>query len=101
MIDFIHKNFNLELNSDVNLVAILLCTYNDAWFLSEQLESLEAQTHKNWVIIASEDGSTDQALVILREYQAKWPAGKLTIRNGSQKGFCQNFLSLAYDPEIN
>jgi glycosyltransferase involved in cell wall biosynthesis len=82
------------------LVAILLCTYNGSKFLAEQLDSLESQTHQNWVVIASDDGSTDQTIKILRQYQAKWPAGKLLIRSGPQKGFCRNFLSLACDSEI-
>jgi glycosyltransferase involved in cell wall biosynthesis len=50
--------------------------------------------------MASDDGSTDQTLEILQQYQAKWAKGKLNIRSGPQKGFCQNFLSLACDPEI-
>jgi glycosyltransferase involved in cell wall biosynthesis len=100
MTDFIEKNRSLGPNSDAPLVAILLCTYNGARFLAEQLDSLEAQTHQNWVVIASDDGSTDQTLEILRQYQAKWPSGKLTIRSGPQNGFCQNFLSLACDPNI-
>jgi glycosyltransferase involved in cell wall biosynthesis len=100
MTDFIEKNSSLAPNSDAPLVAILLCTYNGARFLAEQLNSLEAQTHHNWVVIASDDGSTDQTLEILREYQAKWPAGKLSIRSGPQKGFCLNFLSLACNSEI-
>jgi len=112
--DFIENNSNLRsvssgiapensplVNPSVSpLVAILLCTYNGARFLAEQLDSLESQTHQNWVVIASDDGSTDQTLEILQQYQSKWPAGKLTIRSGPQKGFCQNFLSLACDPNI-
>lgn len=97
---FIKENSNLSSVSDVPLVAILLCTYNGARFLAEQLDSLESQTHQNWVVIASDDGSSDKTLEILRQYQAKWPSGKLTIRSGPQKGFCQNFLSLACDPVI-
>lgn len=110
MTDFIENNSNLSAisgsiapksnPSDGPLVAILLCTYNGARFLAEQLDSLESQTHQNWVVIASDDGSTDQTLEILRQYQSKWPAGKLTIRKGPQKGFCQNFLSLACDSNI-
>lgn len=100
MTDFINKNFSLTPNFDTHLVAILLCTYNGVKFLAEQLDSLEAQTHHNWVVIASDDGSTDQTLEILQQYRAKWPPGKLSIRSGPQKGFCQNFLSLACDPEI-
>jgi len=82
------------------LVAILLCTYNGERFLAEQLDSLEAQTHQNWVLVVSDDGSKDVTVDILLRYQAKWPQGKMTIRNGPQKGFCQNFLSLACDSEI-
>ena len=82
------------------LVAILLCTYNGARFLAEQLDSLESQRYQNWRLFASDDGSTDGSLEILREYQSKWPAGKLSIRAGPQKGFCCNFLSLACDAEI-
>jgi glycosyltransferase involved in cell wall biosynthesis len=100
MIDFIDKNLTLARNSESPLVAILLCTYNGARFLAEQLDSLQAQTHQNWMVIASDDGSTDQTLEILYQYQDKWPFGKLIIRGGPQKGFCQNFLSLACDPEI-
>ena len=100
MADFIDKNSNLDGSSSAPLVAILLCTYNGARFLAEQLDSLEAQTHQNWVVFASDDGSTDQTLEILQQYQAKWAAGKLTIRSGPQKGFCQNFLSLACDPNV-
>jgi glycosyltransferase involved in cell wall biosynthesis len=100
MTDFIEKNIIVALNSNAPLVAILLCTYNGDRFLAEQLDSLEAQAHQNWMVRASDDGSTDQTLEILQQYQAKWPAGKLTIRSGPQRGFCQNFLSLACDPEI-
>ncbi len=101
MTDFIDKNPNWSGSSGSPLVAILLCTYNGARFLAEQLDSLEKQTHQNWVVIASDDGSTDATLEILQQYQAKWPSGKLTIRSGPQKGFCQNFLSLACDPNIS
>ena len=100
MTNFIENNISLAPNSYAPLVAILLCTYNGARFLAEQLDSLESQIHQNWIVIASDDGSTDQTLEILQQYQNKWPSGKLTIRSGPQKGFCQNFLSLACDPEI-
>jgi glycosyltransferase involved in cell wall biosynthesis len=110
MTDFIKNNSNLSsVSSNIApenghlvgpIVAILLCTYNGARFLAEQLDSLESQTHQNWFVIASDDGSTDQTLEILLQYQSKWPARKLTIRSGPQKDFCQNFLSLACDPNI-
>lgn len=82
------------------LVIILLCTYNGSRFLAEQLNSLEAQTHQNWIVVASDDGSSDTTMEILQQYQAKWPPNKLDIRIGPQKNFCQNFLSLACDSKI-
>ena len=79
MTDFIEKNSNLSPVTDAPIVAILLCTYNGARFLAEQLDSLESQTHQNWIIFASDDGSSDQTLEILQQYQAKWPSGKLKL----------------------
>lgn len=82
------------------LVAILMGTKNGERFLAEQLDSLTAQTHENWILYASDDGSSDDTLRILRAYQAMRPTGKLIIKEGPQKGFCTNFLSMACDPSI-
>lgn len=78
-------------------VAILLGTYNGEKYLGTQLDSIEAQTFKNWRLIASDDGSTDQTVSILESYRERWGADRLEIRKGPQKGFCQNFLSMAID----
>jgi len=75
-------------------------TYNGEAYLEEQLDSLEKQTHTNWQLIVSDDGSTDNTLFLLEKYQSKWPEGKLSIRSGPQQGFCQNFLSMACDKNI-
>ncbi len=93
----------LKNNADLNIptIVILMGTYNGEKFLSEQLDSLECQSFKNWYLIASDDGSSDKTLDILKDYQARWPAGKLTIRDGPKKGFSYNFLSLACDPDID
>lgn len=82
------------------LVAILMGTKNGERFLAEQLDSLANQSHQNWVLTASDDGSTDKTVQILKLYQAKWPIGKLIIKEGLNQGFCVNFLSLACDPSI-
>lgn len=99
------SNFSREKSSQFvsgpgPLVAILMGTKNGARFLSEQLDSLAAQTHKNWFLIVSDDGSNDDTKIILRTYQAKWPVGKLVIREGPKQGFCANYLSMAFDPDI-
>ncbi|MBU3585183.1 glycosyltransferase family 2 protein [Polynucleobacter sp. AM-26B4] len=77
-----------------------MATKNGERFLADQLDSLADQSHQNWVLIASDDGSTDNTVTILKSYQAKWPAGKLIIKEGPKQGFCVNFLSMACDPAI-
>ncbi len=81
-------------------VAILMGTFNGEKFLREQLDSIATQTHQNWVVVASDDGSCDATLEILRDYQKRWGPERIEIRNGPQKGFAQNFLSMACDPRI-
>jgi glycosyltransferase involved in cell wall biosynthesis len=84
-----------------DLVVILMCTYNGAIFLQDQLDSIAAQTHSNWRLVVSDDGSHDETLTILRDYQRRWGEDRLEIRFGPRRGFCQNFLSLGCDPTIN
>jgi len=98
--DFIEENSKNAAFGAGPLVAILMGAFNGARFLAEQLDSLAAQTHQNWVLVASDDGSTDDTVRILRAYQAKWPAGKMIIKEGPKRGFCANFLSMACDPSI-
>jgi glycosyltransferase involved in cell wall biosynthesis len=81
-------------------VAILMCTFNGERFITAQLESILTQTHQNWTLWVSDDGSTDQTLKILRETQVQWGADRLKIVEGPRKGFARNFLSLACRTEI-
>ncbi|HEY1096664.1 MAG TPA: glycosyltransferase family 2 protein [Alphaproteobacteria bacterium] len=81
-------------------VAILLATYNGAPFLDEQLESLAHQTHSDWNLFVSDDGSTDGTPDIIRNYPAL-SNHDVTIFKGPQKGFGQNFLSLVYNESIS
>jgi glycosyltransferase involved in cell wall biosynthesis len=50
------------------LISILLCTYNGAAFLEEQLKSIEEQTYSNIEIICSDNGSTDGTDIILEKW---------------------------------
>jgi len=72
-------------------VTILLGTYNGARYLPEQLESIAAQDHKNWRILASDDASTDGTADILRAFGDAHP---LTILKGPGRGHVGNFLHL-------
>lgn len=81
-------------------VAILLCTYNGAKFLTAQLDSIERQTHINWVIHASDDGSSDATLEILQDYQERLGKDRLVIYAGPRQGFAKNFMSLIINSNI-
>ncbi|MGQ3889240.1 glycosyltransferase family 2 protein [Legionella sp. CNM-1927-20] len=72
-----------------------MCTYNGQRYLVEQLNSIVNQTHDNWELWISDDGSTDNTLHIISSYQNRYP-GKLYLFNGPKKGFASNFLSLIF-----
>lgn len=75
-------------------VAILLCTYHGQQYLAEQLDSFAAQTHGNWEVWASDDGSQDNTHAILERYRRDWPTGRLSVHPGPAKGVVANFLAL-------
>lgn len=81
-------------------VAILLCTFHGEKFLSEQLDSIAAQTHGNWEVWASDDGSSDATHRILLQYQTLWGKERLSIHSGPQEGFVANFLALVTHADI-
>jgi glycosyltransferase involved in cell wall biosynthesis len=69
-------------------------------FLGDQLKSIADQTHANWILFVSDDGSIDETRNILRRF-ADSHEQKTVVRNGPGKGVCANFLSLATDPTID
>ena len=87
-------------SSSAPSIVILMGTYNGAKYIKEQLDSFEVQTHLNWRLVVSDDGSVDDTLDILKSYQLKWGQDKLVIKYGPKRGFAINFLTLAADPSI-
>lgn len=83
-----------------NRVAILLCTYNGQSFLRNQLDSFAAQTHQDWTLHASDDGSSDQTLLILSEYRTRWGFDRVSVSSGPRKGAAANFLHQIRDCAI-
>jgi glycosyltransferase involved in cell wall biosynthesis len=76
-------------------ISILMCTFNGARFLDEQLNSLAGQSYKNWSLHVSDDGSTDGTIEILERFRSSLPQHTVTIYSGPRKGFAENFISLA------
>lgn len=75
---------------DLHTVDIIMATYNGEKYLTEQIESLIGQTHKNWRLLVSDDGSTDNTVDILERYMKS--DERITIVNVvRQGGIIQNF----------
>ncbi len=80
-------------------ITILLCTYNGARHLEAQLRSFHAQTHSDWSLWASDDGSTDGTQAILGRTQD--PSGTpARVVRGPGQGFARNFLTLLDAPGL-
>lgn len=81
-------------------LAILLGTFNGAPYLQEQLDSFERQSHSDWTLWGSDDGSSDDTVEIIKRFQKKLGFDKVHLVNGPKKGFASNFLSLVRNPDL-
>lgn len=79
-------------------VTVLMAVYNGAPDLPAQLDSLLAQTHRDWQLIASDDGSQDDSRAILARYAKLAP---VQVVEGPSQGFVQNFLSLIAQSDVS
>ena len=75
-------------------VGILLCTFIGARFLPDQLSSFADQTWRNWSAFASDDGSTDETVATLSQYQEALGSSRVQIRNGPEQGLLPTSLVL-------
>lgn len=71
-------------NGKCNLVSILVAAYNAEQYIHQCLDSLLAQTHKDWEALCVDDCSTDNTLSILNEYAKKDARIKVIHLNENQ-----------------
>lgn len=84
-----------------NNIAILMATYNAEKYLHEQIDSILAQTCKDWHLFIHDDGSKDNTMAILRAYADKHPQEITLLDYPSQHGAWRNFLSMLTCIESN
>ncbi|MGL5941366.1 MAG: glycosyltransferase [Waterburya sp.] len=77
-------------DNNLPLVSICIPTYNGAEYFSETLESIFAQSYRNFEIIISDDNSQDETIKIAQEYQKKSPVN-FTIFEHEQYGIGRNW----------
>lgn len=77
-------------------IAILLATYEGAPFLGDQLRSIAAQTHADWVLYWRDDGSTDRTVGIMDNFAAGHAPGRVVrvIKPEARLGATDSFLRL-------
>ena len=79
---------------DATHVVVLMATHNGASVLGDQLDSLLNQSHTNWSLIVSDDGSTDTTRALVRRFARETPWHRVVLLRGPKRGAAQNFLSL-------
>lgn len=65
------------------LVSILIPLYNAEKYIAETIENCLAQTYKDIEIILVDDGSTDNGLQVVREYEKKHNNIKVAVQNNT------------------
>lgn len=78
-----------------------MATHNGQRYLAEQLDSICSQTHTNWILCVSDDGSNDDTRKILLDYQHRLGADVLVIDSGPCRGYSANFLSLVCNNTVD
>lgn len=76
-------------------VNIVMSTYNGERFLSQQIDSILAQTYQEWNLLIRDDGSSDRTPEIIAEYAAK--DKRITFINADKRdnyGVIKNFYTL-------
>lgn len=79
-------------NGALPRISVALCTYNGAAFLTEQLDSLHAQSRLPDELVVCDDGSTDATLRILDNFAAQAAFPVHIHLNPTTLGVCGNFV---------
>jgi hypothetical protein len=77
-----------------------LCTFNGERHLPAQLDSIAAQSHTDWELWISDDGSTDGTLALVQAFRQRHPALQVNVVHGPRQGFAANYMSLVQHPAI-
>ena len=81
-------------------VAVLMAVFEEARFLPEQLSSNRAQSHENFEIWVSRDCEDEDVGAVLEEHVPTFGANRFFVIEGPKQGCAANFLSLAFNPDI-
>ena len=66
-------------------ISVVIPLYNKEKSITTTIESVVAQTYKDWELIIVDDGSTDDSLKVVNEYIRKVERGELRVFMSSIK----------------
>lgn len=72
-------------------ISVALCTYNGERFIKKQLSSILEQSKKIDEIVICDDCSTDNTVLIIKEFQKKYPNIIRFYQNDNNVGYIKNF----------
>lgn len=81
-------------DANTSHITILLACYKGEAFLREQLASIAGQSHRNWSLIVSDDGSKDRSRDIVRGFAATHGTDRVRLIDGPRQKTAGNFLHL-------
>ena len=75
------------------MVDIVMATYNGALYIREQLDSILNQTYKDFRVYIRDDGSKDDTVNIIKDYQTRYPEKIFLIADSVKCGSSRsNFI---------
>ncbi len=80
-------------SSDILKISVVMCTYNGAHYLKEQIDTILQQTYPIFEIIVQDDGSTDETFEILQDIASQNPIVKVFRNESGLHGINGNFFS--------
>lgn len=86
--------------SEQGLLQVLMSTYNGEKYISEQLNSILSQPYPLIQILIRDDGSSDNTLLIINQYQQDYPA-RIHLIEGKNMGVVPSFWTLMQHADLS
>lgn len=77
------------------MIDILMAVYNGEKYLSQQIDSILAQSSRDWHLHICDDGSADRSYEIVLDYAQRYPEQITAQKNETPSGSaCANFMGM-------